>query len=178
METEMPHNTDLRKLLLSEKKTSVKRPQGRPPHLRYRRIRDNFEGIIKARDDERLSDDMAAAKFRFRSAKEFAQAYEAIKDNGQAIIENNDWSGVERVIYAHFPYYLKGPDFLRLLKEFDDPRLPTLTARPESPPVPAVKPPPETLPQVVTVPPPARPEAPRFGKDPTAPAFPKSSRRS
>jgi len=92
------------------------------PHGRYRLLRTQAEEIIKAREFNGWSDNRAAKELHFRSSKEFAQAYELIKDNGRRIVERGDWSGVEAAIYSRFPGYWSSPKFREILVELDDPR--------------------------------------------------------
>jgi len=83
------------------------------------------EGIVRARDDQaqNWSDTKAARQLGFRSGREFALAYELLKDNGKRLVDHDDWSGVEATIYARFPGYEDDPKFLGLLFSFGDVRV-------------------------------------------------------
>ena len=111
--------------LLTPKQPSNRGNIGRLPHRRYHRIRSLAESIVLARDDLRLSDSMAARRLKFSTAKDFAQVYELLKSNGRRIVENNDWGGVEEVIYSKWPSYHCDPRFVAILREFGDPRAST-----------------------------------------------------
>ena len=129
-------------VLLTPIAPAYKADLGRKPHTRYRIIRGKFEEIVRARDELKLSDRQAALKIGLRGAKEFAEAYELLKRNGEAIIMRNDWTGVEHVVYARFPHYQRDPLFLVLLDEFKDMR-PREQAAPLLPVPTAPKPPAE-----------------------------------
>ncbi len=120
-------------LFLTPKQPPNRGHHGVMPHLTYRLLRAQAEEIIKARDLYGWSDRRAAKELHFRSAKEFARAYELLKDNGRRIVERGDWSGVEAVIYAKFAAYRTAPKFREILAEFNDPRVRTNYPEPAPP---------------------------------------------
>src|ERR1700679_4256240 len=111
--------------LLTPKRPPNIGARGLPPHQRYALIRSKAGEIIQAREDEakRWSDTHAARRLGFRSSKEFAQAYECLKDNGKRLVDHADWSGVEAAIYARFPDYEDDHKFRDVLLRFGDIRV-------------------------------------------------------
>lgn len=112
----------MNEVLLTPITPSLRADLGRKPHRRYRIVRGKFEEIVRARDELKLSDRQAARAVGLRGAKEFAEAYELLKRNGEPIVLHNDWTGVEEAIYALFPHYQRDPQFHALLDEFKDTR--------------------------------------------------------
>jgi hypothetical protein len=108
--------------LLTPPQPAGKVAKGRPPHGRYRLIRSKFEEIAKARDVLRLSDRLAAKRVGLRGAREYAEAYDLLKKHGASIMAQNDWEGVEAVIYARFPRYRNDKKFHEIQAEYNDPR--------------------------------------------------------
>ena len=113
------------KCLLTPRHPPNEGSRGLPPHHRYELIRSRALEIVRARDDQaqNWSDTKAARQLGFRSGREFALAYELLKDNGKRLVDHDDWSGVEATIYARFPGYEDDPKFLGLLFSFGDVRV-------------------------------------------------------
>ena len=111
--------------LLTPRRPPNEGSRGLPPHQRYELIRSKALEIIRARDDEtrNWSDTKAARRLGFRSGREFAQAYELLKDNGKRIVDHDDWGGVETKIYARFPGYEDDHKFRDVLFRFGDIRV-------------------------------------------------------
>lgn len=118
-------NNNHLKCLLTPRRPPKEGSRGLPPHQRYELIRSKALEIVRARDDESLnwSDTKAARRLGFRSGREFAQAYEILKNNGKRLVDHSDWSGVESAIYTCFPEYEDDPKFHDLLFKFGDIRV-------------------------------------------------------
>ena len=97
--------------------------KGKRPHVKYRRIREKAEEIVRLREDVGWSNNRCALTLGFRTAGEFDEAYQLLKSNGAKLVEHGDWSGVEAAVYASFPDYQSDKQFRELLLDLKDPRV-------------------------------------------------------